>query len=46
MAAQGVRVGMLYTTASNTTAVRLYESLGFTVNHVDRSYLGSGTRLS
>jgi mycothiol synthase len=39
MAAQGVTVGMLYTTASNTAAVRLYESLGFTVDHVDRSYL-------
>jgi mycothiol synthase len=39
MAGQGVTVGMLYTTASNTAAVRLYEALGFTVDHVDRSYL-------
>jgi mycothiol synthase len=39
MANQGVSVGMLYTTASNTAAVKLYESLGFTVDHVDRSYL-------
>jgi mycothiol synthase len=39
MANQGITVGMLYTTASNTAAVRLYESLGFTVDHVDRSYL-------
>ena len=39
MAHQGISVGMLYTTASNTAAVKLYESLGFTVDHVDRSYL-------
>jgi mycothiol synthase len=39
MAGQGVAVGMLYVTGSNTAAVRLYESLGFTVDHVDRSYL-------
>jgi mycothiol synthase len=39
MAKQGITVGMLYTTASNTAAVALYESLGFTVDHVDRSYL-------
>jgi ribosomal protein S18 acetylase RimI-like enzyme len=39
MARQGVTVGMLYVTGSNTAAVKLYESLGFTVDHVDRSYL-------
>ena len=39
MAGQGVTVGMLYVTGSNTAAVKLYESLGFTVDHVDRSYL-------
>jgi mycothiol synthase len=39
MAHQGISVGMLYTSASNTAAVKLYESLGFTVDHVDRSYL-------
>jgi mycothiol synthase len=38
MAERGITVGMLYTTASNTAAVKLYESLGFTVTHVDRSY--------
>jgi mycothiol synthase len=39
MASQGVTIGMLYATGSNTAAVKLYESLGFTVDHVDRSYL-------
>jgi mycothiol synthase len=39
MAGQGVTVGMLYVTGSNTAAVTLYESLGFSVDHVDRSYL-------
>jgi mycothiol synthase len=42
MAEQGIRDGMLYTTASNTAAVTLYTALGFTINHVDRSYLGNG----
>jgi mycothiol synthase len=38
MGKKGITVGMLYTTASNTAAVKLYESLGFNVTHVDRSY--------
>jgi mycothiol synthase len=41
MSDRGVTVGMLYTTSSNTAAVRLYESLGFTTDHVDRSYVRS-----
>jgi mycothiol synthase len=39
IAARGITVGMLYTTASNTPAVALYTALGFTVDHVDRSYV-------
>jgi mycothiol synthase len=39
MASHGVTVGMLYVTGSNTAAMKLYQSLGFTVDHVDRSYV-------
>ena len=39
IADQGITTGMLYTTASNTPAVKLYTSLGFTIDHVDRSYV-------
>ena len=39
LADQGITTGMLYTTASNTAAVELYRSLGFEVEHTDRSYV-------
>ena len=38
LAQRGIRTGMLYVDAENTRAVRLYVGLGFTLDHVDRSY--------
>jgi mycothiol synthase len=38
LSARGVTVGMLYTEADNKPAVALYRSLGFSVDHLDRSY--------
>jgi ribosomal protein S18 acetylase RimI-like enzyme len=31
-------VGMLYADATNESAVTLYRSLGFSIDHIDRSY--------
>jgi mycothiol synthase len=42
MAGSGVPVGMLYADATNVSAVALYRALGFTVDHVDRSYRRDG----
>jgi mycothiol synthase len=40
LAGKGVPVGMLYVDADNTPAVRLYDSLGFTIHHTDRAFVG------
>jgi mycothiol synthase len=37
---RGIDVAMLYVDAGNTGAVKLYEQLGFTVDHIDRAYVG------
>ncbi len=38
---RGVDHGMLYVDAANEPAVRLYTSIGFTVDHTDRAYAGA-----
>jgi mycothiol synthase len=40
LAGRGLRLGMLYVDAGNTPATRLYDDLGFTLDHVDRAFVG------
>jgi mycothiol synthase len=37
---QGLRMAMLYVDADNAGALRLYEDLGFSTDHVDQAYVG------
>ena len=39
LAGRGLGVAMLYVDAGNAPAVRLYEHLGFSVDHLDRAYV-------
>jgi len=39
LASRGVTHGMLYVDGANTAAVGLYASMGFSTDHVDRSYV-------
>jgi mycothiol synthase len=39
LAAAGLAVGMLYVDNTNTAAVALYRSLGFSLDHMDRAYI-------
>jgi mycothiol synthase len=39
LADQGLTTGMLYVDEDNTAAVSMYRSMGFAVDHVDRSYV-------
>ena len=43
LAVQGLTTGMLHVDAGNTTAMSLYERLGFTVHHADHAYLADIT---
>jgi len=38
LAGRGIGTAMLYADAANTSAVKLYVDLGFTLDHVDRAY--------
>lgn len=40
LSSRGLQVAMLYVDANNQAALRLYERLGFDLDHVDRSYVG------
>ncbi|HEX4245242.1 MAG TPA: mycothiol synthase [Acidimicrobiales bacterium] len=40
LSGRGITVGMLYVDGDNVAAVKLYRSMGFTDDHVDRAYTG------
>ena len=37
---RGIRTAMLYVDADNEGALHLYEEMGFSLDHVDRAYVG------
>ncbi|MEA2827042.1 MAG: mycothiol synthase [Actinomycetota bacterium] len=40
LTSRGIRTAMLYVDADNDGALHLYEEMGFTLDHVDRAYVG------
>jgi len=40
LAGKGITVGMLYVDGDNTAALRMYDQLGFTIDHTDRAFGG------
>lgn len=40
---QGLTVGMLYVDSTNEAALRMYDQLGFVVDHIHRGYTSPGT---
>lgn len=40
LSAQGLTVAMLYVESNNQPALALYNHLGFTIDHIDRAYVG------
>ncbi len=46
LSARGCSTGMLYVDASNEAALNLYESMGFTLHHIDQSMLARLDQIS
>jgi mycothiol synthase len=48
LAEDGLEVGMLHVDAANTSALSMYERLGFSIHHTDRAYVAdlAGTTMN